>query len=606
MLYRKSGRFAVNCFLISVLLAAMPLTAQRGGKRDDKDKDTEKKQVTVPSTVPVAPVVKLKGPRAISVLQWQADEKGNATLKLLPVAIVDGDKYYDASLYQAQPVPMALGFGVVYEVFDRGKPFGYFTIEHPMQRAPGEDAAKQWFAFGGWDPLKVPVEEKMDFSKPTTTEVVRTLNITKPEVAGPRTASTSTVGTASTPQNNGTSQPTKTDSTSKAAPNASIDPNSLPPVIAGGDIGDLPAREPVDPNTLQKPKTVTTVYDENGKPLDAEAARKATEPSSKRKTDEGAHVDNGQPNAKPANADDDPDRPKFKKSAGPSSTNSGTIAVAKDDDPDRPRLKRGVVKSKEENEETTMPKAAIVPLPAIVQERGARLQVVSTYKFYETVAVSDVENAKAKQDFFYRWDDAERKRLESQMVKFAKIDVLAYLKRNIPRVSARIMSDDEVAPKLVRKNSTTATSKAKPPVPTKSTKNAKPSAVKSAETDPLADFADIQFQAFDLDHNNTPEIVFTARYVGTIDGKPSTAQTFVTIVARMNVDGNAHKLFSNVTDTTRFDIAPRMEIIDAIGPDRKNHGVLLFRRIHDGGSDFALYRVEEDKLTELFHGGSGG
>jgi len=28
-------------------------------------------------------------------------------------------------------------------------------------------------------------------------------------------------------------------------------------VISGGDIGDLPAREPVDPNTTQKPKTVT-------------------------------------------------------------------------------------------------------------------------------------------------------------------------------------------------------------------------------------------------------------------------------------------------------------------------------------------------------------
>jgi len=595
----------------------MPLSAQRGGKRDDKDKDKDKErnQATVPSTVPVAPVVKLKGPRAISVLQWLADEKGNATLKLLPVAIVDGEKYYDASLYQAQPVPMALGFGVVYEVFDRGKPFGYFTIEHPMQRAPGEDAAKQWFAFGGWDPLKVQAEEKMDFSKPTTTEVVRTLNIAKPEIAGPRTAASSTIGTASDPKNTSISQPVKTDA--KSTPESTGGATSTPPVILGGDIGDLPPRDPVDPNTTQKPKTVTTVYDENGKPLDAEGARKATEPSSKRKTDEGAHVDNRQPNAKPVNADDDPDRPKLKKSASttPSNTgpsNSGTIAVAKDDDPDRPRLKRGVVKSKDENDENTLPKAAIVPLPGIVQERGPRLQVVSTYKFYETVAVSDVENNKARQDFAYKWDTTERTRIESQMAKFAKTDVLAYLKRNIPRVSARIVADDEVAPKLVHKSDTTtaATSntakKAQTNAPAKSIKAPKPVVTKLVETDPLADFADIQFQAFDLDHNNTPEIVFTARYVGTIDGKPSMAQTFVTVVARMNVDGNARKLFTSVTDTTRFDIAPRMEIIDAIDPDRKNHGALLFRRIHDGGSDFAIYRVEEDKLTELFHGGSGG
>jgi len=38
-------------------------------------------------------------------------------------------------------------------------------------------------------------------------------------------------------------------------------------------------------------------------------------------------------------------------------------------------------------------------LPGIVQERGARLQVISTFKLYETVAVSDVENNKARQDF---------------------------------------------------------------------------------------------------------------------------------------------------------------------------------------------------------------
>jgi len=40
------------------------------------------------------------------------------------------------------------------------------------------------------------VEEKLDLSKPTTAEVVRTLNMTKPETSGPRTASTSTIGTA--------------------------------------------------------------------------------------------------------------------------------------------------------------------------------------------------------------------------------------------------------------------------------------------------------------------------------------------------------------------------------------------------------------------------
>jgi len=41
-------------------------------------------------------------------------------------------------------------------------------------------------------------------------------------------------------------------------------------VISGGDIGDLPAASRSDPNTTQNRRTVTTVYDENGRPLDAE------------------------------------------------------------------------------------------------------------------------------------------------------------------------------------------------------------------------------------------------------------------------------------------------------------------------------------------------
>src|SRR5579884_2131317 len=51
------------------------------------------------------------GPRAIGVLEWTA--KGP---KLIPVTIKIDNQFYDASLYMAQPVPMAIDTGVVYEV----------------------------------------------------------------------------------------------------------------------------------------------------------------------------------------------------------------------------------------------------------------------------------------------------------------------------------------------------------------------------------------------------------------------------------------------------------------------------------------------------------
>jgi len=113
-------------------------------------------------------------------------------------------------------------------------------------------------------------------------------------------------------------------------------------------------------------------------------------------------------------------------------------------------------------------------------------------------------------------------------------------------------------------------------------------------------------QALDLDHNNTAEVVYTARFTGSYKGKPIAAPVYVTIVARMNMDGAPRKLFGSVTDATRLDLTARLELIDAVDPDRKLHGALLFRRIKDVGSDFILYKVGIDQLTDLFHGGNGG
>ncbi|HVZ15812.1 MAG TPA: hypothetical protein VG897_01750, partial [Terriglobales bacterium] len=65
-----------------------------------------------------------KGPRAVAVLEWTA--KG---ARLIPVSIMIGDDFYDAGLYMAQPIPMALDTGVIYEVRQAGEPLGDFTLQ---------------------------------------------------------------------------------------------------------------------------------------------------------------------------------------------------------------------------------------------------------------------------------------------------------------------------------------------------------------------------------------------------------------------------------------------------------------------------------------------
>ena len=66
---------------------------------------------------------KIKGPRAIGVLQLNG---GKGTL--VPIAILIDGRFYDASAYKADPVPMALESGTVYEAEQAGDSQGLFTI----------------------------------------------------------------------------------------------------------------------------------------------------------------------------------------------------------------------------------------------------------------------------------------------------------------------------------------------------------------------------------------------------------------------------------------------------------------------------------------------
>jgi hypothetical protein len=83
-----------------------------------------------PVEKPPAPkkVKKVKGPRAVALLQTTS--KGKTTL--IPIAIQVEGKFYDASEYKADPVPMALESGTVYEVERSGGSEGLFTINRAL------------------------------------------------------------------------------------------------------------------------------------------------------------------------------------------------------------------------------------------------------------------------------------------------------------------------------------------------------------------------------------------------------------------------------------------------------------------------------------------
>ncbi|MBA3914229.1 MAG: hypothetical protein H0X25_10370, partial [Acidobacteriales bacterium] len=81
-----------------------------------------------------------KGPRAVGLLQ--IFDNGKASL--IPIAFLDQGKFYDASVYKASPVPMALEPGTVYEAYRSGVSQGLFTVGQPLQ------AQSSWTGSGKW------------------------------------------------------------------------------------------------------------------------------------------------------------------------------------------------------------------------------------------------------------------------------------------------------------------------------------------------------------------------------------------------------------------------------------------------------------------------
>ncbi len=93
------------------------------------------------------PRKKEAGPRAVGVLQMTA----NGKTSLIPVAILVNGKFWDASAYKADPVPMALETDTVYEAERSGSPLGLFTVSSALH-SNAANVPSPWIATGKWVP----------------------------------------------------------------------------------------------------------------------------------------------------------------------------------------------------------------------------------------------------------------------------------------------------------------------------------------------------------------------------------------------------------------------------------------------------------------------
>jgi len=142
-LYRKSRAYAIGFSLgVFLLLSSTGAFGQRPELRRPGD------QSSAPSEQVPAKKSK-RGARAIGVVEFLP---GGAT-RLVPVALWIDGKYYDASLYQANPAPLAVEPGTVYEGQSFGEPAGLFVVNMPKLSNAG------WTAQGNWTPRRAMDEQ---------------------------------------------------------------------------------------------------------------------------------------------------------------------------------------------------------------------------------------------------------------------------------------------------------------------------------------------------------------------------------------------------------------------------------------------------------------
>jgi hypothetical protein len=127
----KIVRFSAAALSFS-LLAALPAAAQYAGKVPESSKTN--------------------GPnlRAVAVLEWTGDPGKPKASRLVPITLWDGQDLQDASIYMAQPAPIALQSDIEYQLKDNGKTIGYYDISSAGQ------TQGTWIGFGSWKPLAVP------------------------------------------------------------------------------------------------------------------------------------------------------------------------------------------------------------------------------------------------------------------------------------------------------------------------------------------------------------------------------------------------------------------------------------------------------------------
>ena len=487
------------------------------------------------------PKKKDSSPRAVAVLQLAANGKAS----LLPIAILINGKFWDAGAYKADPVPMALETGTVYEAERAGSTLGLFTVGSALHsNAP--NAATPWLGTGVWRPGgadtatptakadTVPVGIEHSDEPPRLT---KNPAAAKPE---PASQSPSTAAPSAAP-----SQP----------PPQSSDPDAPPRLTKSTPPSATPDASPTAP-----PQT---------SPSSGTAAPAAGAPPAQTKPGDAKPAESKPEKSKP---EDTPQAP----------TSDSGVNEAK-----RPRLRRGKPTAPLPDDDIpgyskVSAKSGAPNTPANTTAAANAAKTADSGPIESIPAISDATGPEPRSFAFTFLKDEEGDR-RKQMNDLAKEQVRAYIAARLKATITPVSAPKQTGAQVKR-----------------------PTAAKSPKVpDPILENA--RMSAYDVWNTNQPVLIFSAEAhlppppAGTAHSEIDTDLRYsIMLVAYPDIYNNLHKLYVGVTDRFHLDLTPRLDLIDVVDADGDTRGELLFKQTSDSATGWIIYRPTADKLWPMF------
>lgn len=477
------------------------------------------------------------GPRAVAVLRL--GEKGKASL--VPVAILIDGRFYDASAYKANPVPMALESGTVYEAERAGNSLGLFTVNAAL-RSNAANAEIPWLGTGAWVPAgsEAPKKGRKAENVPVGIE---------PTDEPPKLTRGGGGARKETPAAN--------------APSGNAPSSSSPPANAPSSEDERPRLS----KSSESGAGGTSGSDQGGPGQPPPAGQGSSGQSSSGSNPQG---DSKSSEAKPADSKPVDKKDEAAKVNIPVS-DSGTTEA------NRPRLRRGKPTGSFADEEIpgySKPGASSQSAPSADATKTAGLAADKS-NVQLIPAISDAGGPEPR-PYTYEWanKDEENERRQ-QITALAKDEFRKYLtaqsKASIPPQPA--------SPRSARR---TATPKMSEPI-----------------------LENTKLTAYDVWLMNQPLLILSAEahMPPQPEGSAhvdSDLHYSVLIVAYPDIYNTMHKIYAGITDKYHLDVTPRLELVDAVDADGDGRGELLFREVSDAGSGWAIYRPTADTLWKMF------